>query len=161
MSVADFGAGSGAYVWPIAQALENSGHLYAIDVQRDLLRRIHNEALRRRYSTVSIVWADLEEPKATRLADHSLDLVLMSNILFQVRDKLALFKEAHRILKQETGRLVAIDWSDSFGGLGPHKKDVVTKAAAGVLLIKGGFVPEAEFSAGAHHWGITARPVNL
>lgn len=160
MSVADFGAGSGAYVWPIAQALGTSGNVYVIDVQRDLLRRIHNEAMRRGYSTVKIIWADLEQHNATRLADQSLDLVLISNLLFQVPNKMAVLKEAHRILKK-SGTLVVIDWSDSFGGMGPRKGDVVTKKAAGDFLLRSGFAPEEEFSAGAHHWGLAARPIHL
>lgn len=161
MSVADFGAGSGAYVWPIAAALKNSGRLYVVDVQRDLLRRIHNEALRRGHTSVSIIWADLEQSKATRLTDHCLDLVLISNLLFQIAEKRAVLKEAHRILKKKTGRLVVIDWADSHGGIGPHKKDVLTKAAAADLLLQSGFAPEEEFPAGAHHWGLSARPVHL
>ena len=48
MTVADFGAGSGAYIFAIAEALQGSGTVYAIDVQRDLLKRIHSEATDRR-----------------------------------------------------------------------------------------------------------------
>ncbi len=47
MAVADFGSGSGIYVLHIAEALQNAGHVYAIDIQRDLLKRLKNEAHRR------------------------------------------------------------------------------------------------------------------
>lgn len=159
MSVADFGAGSGHYVWPMAEAIGESGSLFAIDVQQDLLKRIHNEARRRGLKNVKIVWADLEKPKASKLADKSLDLVLVSNLLFQLEDKVAVLREAKRTLKP-SGRVAVIDWSDSFSGMGPHKKSVVTKEAGVAFLNQSGFLVAREFQSGAHHWGVIARPAH-
>ncbi|RJR14151.1 class I SAM-dependent methyltransferase [Candidatus Parcubacteria bacterium] len=156
MLVADFGSGSGAYVLAIAERLQNLGHVYAIDVQRDLLRRTANEATKAGFKTVEVIWADLEMPNASKLASNTLDVVLISNLLFQVPDKQAILSEAYRILKK-TGRLIVIDWSDSFGNLGPIKEDVVKKDAVLVLAQKVGFALAQEFSAGAHHYGLIFR----
>lgn len=157
MSVADFGAGSGHYVWPMAEAVGPHGHVFAIDVQQDLLKRIHNEATKRGLKNVKVIWSDLEKPKASKLADRTLDLVLISNLLFQLEDKAAPLREAKRVLKP-SGKLVVIDWLDSFAGMGPRKKDVVTKDAGQKLIRENGFEAVREFAAGAHHWGIVARP---
>jgi len=157
MRVADFGAGSGAYVLGIAERLGGSGKVYAIDVQRDLLRRIHNEATRLGYKNVEVICADLETPRASKLADASVDLVLISNLLFQVPDKPPVLKEARRIVRS-TGHLALIDWSESFGGMGPVRDDVVTKKNALALAEKSGFELTREFSAGAHHYGLLFRP---
>ena len=119
MLIADFGAGSGAYVLEAAQMLHKSGRVYAIDVQKDLLRRIHTEARKRGLDhAIEFIWGDLESAGGSKIADGLLDLVLISNILFQVPDKTAIFREARRILKP-SGRAVVIDWYESFGGLGP------------------------------------------
>ena len=158
MTVADFGSGSGAYALAIAERLEGTGHIYAIDVQQDLLRRTHNEAQKRGYKNLSVIWADLEKENASKLADRSLDLVLVSNLLFQLDDKTAPLAEAWRILKP-TGHLAIIDWSDSFGGMGPVKGDVITKDAALSLAQKAGFALQREFEAGAHHYGLIFRLV--
>lgn len=158
MSVADFGSGSGIYVLHIAEALENSGRVYAIDVQRDLLHRVKNEAHRRGFKNVDVIWTDLERPGASKFANQTLDLVLISNLLFQVENKAAVFAEAWRILKP-AGRLAIIDWSDSFGGMGPITKDVVNKNAALMLARESGFKLQREFSAGAHHYGMIFRLV--
>lgn len=158
MAVADFGSGSGAYVLAIAEQLQNQGHVYAIDVQQDLLRRIKNDAHKKGYKNVEILWSDLEKPNGSKIASRHLDLVLVSNLLFQLDDKHAPLIEAWRILKP-TGTLAVIDWSDSFGGLGPIKKHVVKKEAARELAESAGFEFVREFQAGAHHFGLIFRPV--
>ncbi len=156
MKVADFGSGSGAYALLIAEALSGSGHVYAIDVQRDLLRRTHNEAQRRGMTNLSVIWGDLERTGGSKLADASLDLVLVSNLLFQVEDKPALLAEAWRTLKR-SGRVAMIDWSDSFEGMGPEPRAVVTKEQAVSLAKDAGFSLDGDFEAGAHHWGVIFR----
>lgn len=153
MKVADFGSGSGAYALLMAEHLKGEGAVYAIDVQRDLLRKTHNETLKRKLHVLSVMWGDVERPGGSKLADRSLDLVLVSNLLFQVEDRSALFTEARRVLR-DGGRLIVIDWSDSFGGMGPEQKTVVTKEKALELAQDAGFSLERAFEAGAHHWGL-------
>ncbi|HVM73527.1 MAG TPA: methyltransferase domain-containing protein [Candidatus Paceibacterota bacterium] len=154
MLVADFGAGSGHYVVQLAQLLGKSGRVYAIDVQKDLLRRIHTEAHKHGLlERIEFIWGDLESPKGSKIADRRLDLVLISNLLFQVPDKTAIIREARRILKS-SGRLAIIDWKESFGGMGPQREDVVTKEAALELMHSNGFELIREFDAGAHHYGL-------
>jgi ubiquinone/menaquinone biosynthesis C-methylase UbiE len=160
MSVADFGAGSGHYVFHMAEALEGSGHVFAIDVQRDLLRRIKNEADKKGLQNVDVLWGDLEQRGGSKLGDHSQDLVLISNLLFQVPDKLTPLREAWRILKQ-TGYLAIIDWSDPESAIGPHRRDVVQKQTALDLARAAGFEFIRDFAAGAHHYGLLLRPVRL
>ncbi|MEK7106723.1 MAG: methyltransferase domain-containing protein [Patescibacteria group bacterium] len=156
MKVADFGSGSGAYVLAIAELLANSGHIYAVDVQGDLLRKIKREAAKRAYKSVEVIWGDLEYAGATKISDEELDLVLISNLLFQINNKNAVLREAHRVLKP-SGRLVIIDWSDSFGGIGPQEVDVVTKENAKSLASSNGFELSREFPAGSHHYGLIFR----
>lgn len=156
MKVADFGAGSGAYVHAIAEQLEGSGRIYAIDIQKDLLRRIHSESVKRGHKNVEILWGDLETPGGSKLAGGLLDFVLISNLLFQIEDKAAVIGEAKRIVK-DGGRVAIIDWSESFGGLGPQRGDVITKEAALALARDAGLTFQKEFKAGAHHYGLIFR----
>lgn len=156
MKVADFGAGSGAYVFALAEVLHGSGTVFAIDIQKDLLRRIKNEAARRNFPHVEIVWGDLEEEGGSKFDNATLDLVLLSNILFQVRHRGVLMQEAARIVRNG-GRVAIIDWSESFGGLGPHPDHVVSREEALRLAEETGLVLLKEFPAGAHHYGLLFR----
>lgn len=153
MKVADFGSGSGAYVLAIAEALCNSGHVYAVDVQRDLLRRTKNESNKQGYKNVEIIWSDLERRGGSKMADNALDVVLISNLLFQVHEKDIVIEEAARVLRNQ-GRLAIVDWNESYGGTGPIEQDVVDRKTALGLAEKSGFEFVKEFSAGAHHYGI-------
>jgi ubiquinone/menaquinone biosynthesis C-methylase UbiE len=158
MTVADFGAGSGAYVLAIAEALAGAGTVYAIDVQKDLLRRVHNEAHKRGFKNVHILWADLERPLGSKLADQTCDVVVMSNVLFQLNEKVPVLREAHRILRSR-GRLFIIDWQESFGGMGPTKAHVLQKDEAIAQAESAGFKLVSEFPAGAHHYGLALRAI--
>lgn len=162
MSVADFGSGSGAYVLAIADALRGLGHIYAIDIQRDLLLRTKNEAMSYGYKNAEVVWGDVERPGGSKLAEESIDLVLISNLLFQLTDKFSALREARRILKPN-GRMAIIDWTDSpppptgrqnFARIGPGPKYVVGEEKAEELAREAGFEFVHEFSAGAHHYGL-------
>jgi ubiquinone/menaquinone biosynthesis C-methylase UbiE len=156
MKVADFGAGSGAYVLAMAARLEGSGRVYAVDIQKDLLRRIHTDAAKSGYKNVEILWGDLESRQGSKIADNTLDLVLISNLLFQVEDKAAVVAEAKRVVK-ESGRVAIIDWSESYGGMGPRREDVVAKEAAYEIAKNAGLTFQKEFKAGAHHYGLVFR----
>ncbi len=155
MKIADLGSGSGAYVLALAEALLMSGTVYAIDVQKELLRRIKNEAEKRGLTNVEIVWGNLEEKEGSKLAPK-MDLVLISNLLFQLDDHKAVLSEAARVLKIG-GRVAIIDWTESFGNMGPHTDAVVTKEEAYELARGAGLTFVKEFAAGAHHYGLIFR----
>lgn len=158
MRVADVGAGSGHYTFALAEAVGKHGVVYAVDVQKDLLTRLKNEAHQKHISHIEIVWGDIETAHGTKIADHTLDLVLASNILFQLPDKRALFEEAYRILKP-SGRLALIDWKESYNHMGPHPDHVVSADRALEIAQECGFAALRTFDPGAHHWGLLLRIV--
>ncbi|OHA49628.1 MAG: hypothetical protein A2Z62_01000 [Candidatus Terrybacteria bacterium RIFCSPLOWO2_02_42_20] len=160
MTVADFGSGSGHYALAVAQKMNNSGLpaeqagvVYAIDIQKNLLEKIKSEAEKQHLSNMEIIWADIESKEGTKLASGTLDFAIASNILFQIGDKEALAREIKRTLKNG-GRAAVIDWSASFGGIGPAPKAVIPKKEAERIFIQEGFLEEREFPAGDNHYGI-------
>jgi len=156
--VADLGAGSGSYTIAAAKLVGEDGRVYAVDIQKELLSGIKNEAERRHLFNVEVIWGDVEKPGGTLLADSSIDIVIASNILFQTENKNSFLNEIKRILKPERGKVCVIDWIDSFGGLGPEPQAVVGSESCKEMFLGGGFVLYRTLAdVGAHHYGIIFR----
>jgi len=153
MTVADFGAGAGAYALALAQTVRPGGRVYAVDVQKALLARLEQEAADQKITNLVFTWGDLGTVGGSTLPDQSCDLVLMSNLLFQLPGVYPTALEAKRILKP-SGRLAVIDWTDSYGGLGPPPDRIITAAAAEKIFAEAGFVVAGHLPAGDHHWGL-------
>jgi ubiquinone/menaquinone biosynthesis C-methylase UbiE len=157
-TVADLGSGSGHYARVLSKAVGDNGKVYAVDIQKDLLTKLKNETTKEKMSNIEVVWGDVEKEKGTKLKDQSLDAVVISNLLFQIEDADAVAKETQRIVKKG-GVVVIIDWSDSFGGLGPEQSKVVDKTKAANFFSSRGFLFEREIDTGNHHYGIIMRKV--
>lgn len=153
MDIADLGAGSGFYSMEASKALMSTGRVYAVDVQKDLLTKLKNNATRLGLYNIEVIWGDIEKLGGTKLRDASVDLAFLCNILFQMEDKATPVKEVKRILKP-AGRVLVVDWSSSFGGMGPTPSAVITKEAVTTMFEKSGFHLDREISAGAHHYGL-------
>jgi len=151
MLAADLGCGSGEWTIPLAEILE-SGKVYAIDLLDEPLSVIRSKARVHGLENIELVKSDIEG-MISRLLSNSLDLVLMTNMLFQVKEKEAVFAEARRVLKPE-GRILVVEWNEN-AGIGPEKK--VGKGELRKIAEKSGFSLVNEFTAGTFHYGLVLK----
>lgn len=154
--VVDFGAGAGYYTFPLSHMVGPTGMVVALDVQKDLLLTIKREANKTRLFNVEAIPANLEVPQGSRLKDSSMDRAVASNFLFQIKDHELFVQEVKRILKSG-GKILVVDWADSFGGIGPSKKEIFPKESCRKLFLENGFVLEREIKAGMHHYGFVFK----
>ncbi|MBP6908362.1 MAG: class I SAM-dependent methyltransferase [Candidatus Pacebacteria bacterium] len=153
MKVADLGSGTGYYTRAVSSRVGPSGHVYAIEVQKGLVKRLESELKELGYKNVECIWADVETKGGTKLADESVDAVILSNILFQVSDILGLITETRRILKHG-GKVLVVDWVQSFDGMGPAPYTVVPEKKARDMFRERGFKEIQTISAGPYQYGI-------
>lgn len=153
MTVVDFGSGVGAYAIPAAQLVAPEGKVYAVEIQKDLLETIKKEATAKNLSNVEFVWGDVEQAGGVGLADNLADVVIISDVLFQAKSMYTLSLEAKRILKPG-GRIMIIEWSESFGGIGPAPADIVKPEDVKKTFGSAGLAFISEFPAGDHHYGL-------
>ena len=156
-SVADFGAGGGHFLKSLSLRVK-TGRVYACEIQKALIEKISEQARTHHLTNIYPLWCDLEERGGVPLQDGVLDVGILVNTLFQIEDKAAACGEIYRLIRPG-GRLMVIDWTDSYGGLGPHRDHVYDEASAKLLLESHGFVLEHTYPAGAHHYGLALRKV--
>jgi ubiquinone/menaquinone biosynthesis C-methylase UbiE len=153
MKVADFGAGTGLYSKSAAERVGLEGKVYAIEVQKDLVKKLESDIRGWKVSNIECIWGDIEKIHGTKISDKTIDAIIVSNVLFQVEDKLGLIDEAKRILKSD-GKVLLIDWSESFGGMGPVLDHVVSEQHAKQLFESRGFKFLEKVVVSDHHYGI-------
>lgn len=156
MRVADLGSGAGFYSLELAKVVGETGRVFAIDVQQELLTKLKNQARNQSLTNIEVIWGDIDELNGSKLQDNSVDRVLVANILFQSDDKDVLAKEARRILKPG-GMLLLVDWSDSFGGLGPQPSRIISEEQGKAIFENAGFSFLRDIKAGEHHYGIVFK----
>lgn len=152
MQVADLGSGSGHYSMAAARAVGTGGTVFAVDVQKDLLTKLQANAEKAGLHNINIVWGDLDMRNGTKLHDASVDVAIVANIFFQVERKEAFIEELLRIVRP-SGKVLLVEWSDSFGGIGPAPEQVVSEAQAQAFFEKYNFVKVGDIKAGEHHYG--------
>jgi ubiquinone/menaquinone biosynthesis C-methylase UbiE len=153
-TVADFGAGSGFYSFAAAEAVGEDGKIYAIDVQKDLLQKLKNEARNIRHlNNIEIIWADIDNLGGTRLREESVDSVIVANVFFQLEDKKNACLEINRILKKG-GRVLFIDWINIQSDIVVNEIKTFSKEKARELFEGNGFVVQKEIDAGLRHYGL-------
>ncbi|MFA5747424.1 MAG: class I SAM-dependent methyltransferase [Candidatus Paceibacterota bacterium] len=144
----DLGCGSGGWVIPLAKNL-SKGKVYAVDILQEPLSSLESAVRKERLFNVVIMLADVE--KGVKIIEGSVDLVLITNILFQSSEREKIMIEAKRILRPG-GRILAIDWMPE-AAVGP-KEGRISIEEMMALANKIGFDPEKEVNAGKYHWGL-------
>lgn len=156
MKVADFGSGHGYFTIPIARLVGEEGRIYSIDIQKDALAVIQSKAKLEHLLNVETIWSDIETADGSKLQNSSIDLVIMSNILFQAESPSAIIVEAKRVLKSG-GKIALIEWDETPFQGGPPPRLRIPKEKAKKLASENNLELDREFEAGSHHYGLLLK----
>jgi ubiquinone/menaquinone biosynthesis C-methylase UbiE len=95
-TVADLGAGSGYFTFPMARAVVPGGRVYAVDVQPEMLQTLRKRAEEQHATDVVVVQADEQNP---HLPPGSLDLLLMVDVYHELGYPLEVMQHVVQALK--------------------------------------------------------------
>jgi ubiquinone/menaquinone biosynthesis C-methylase UbiE len=122
-TVVDFGAGTGMYSIPVAEALPK-GRLIAVDEQEALLDMLR--AKLERQAPVGRVEVVLAEDGRVPLPDGVAGRVFMINVLHHVNDDAGALAEIVRLLAPG-GRLVTVEFAQMDRPVGPPNDHVLSR----------------------------------
>ncbi len=152
--IGDLGCGGvGYFTFQSAQLVGDTGLVYAVDVQKMILKNIEHRAKMLGLQNIKVVWSNLESFGATKINDGSLDFVLLVNILFQNKHPEKVLREAVRMLRNQ-GKLLVIDWKQGRFPLGPSADRKIAPEKVSDLALGAGLKKRKEFEAGKFHYGI-------
>ena len=160
MKMADFGAGrAGHFVFPAANIVGDEGEVFAVDVAKDVLPMIDGRSKLFGIVNLHTLWADMERVGAVDIPEHSLDLVLLVNNLWCMKDVASTLGEVRRVLKLD-GQLLVVDWRRRTDyPVAPPEQKRLDAMQAEARLLKAGFVKIEDIRAGEHHWGMLTKVV--
>ena len=114
-TVVDLGCGPGYFTLPAASLVGDSGYIYAVDVQRELL-----DICRRRVDEAGLTNVETVHSEESRvpLPDACADLVFAAFVLHETDAPAAFLREAARLLKPG-GAAVIVEWQKRDEPAGP------------------------------------------
>lgn len=157
-SVADFGAGSGFFLKTLSVAVGAEGRVYACEIQKQLVEKLGDQARAQGLFNIHPLWCDLEEPNGIKIGTGELDAGILVNTLFLIENKDNAVIEMGRTIRSG-GKFFVIDWTESFGGMGPSPESVIDTNTTTALFESNGFILDRDFPAGAHHYGLAFRRI--
>ena len=147
--VCDVGAGPGYFTFPIARAVGDAGHVYAVDVEPRILEALRKRLRKSRLRNVTPVLALEDDPL---VPTASCDLILVVDTYHHFPDRTAYLERLRRALKPG-GEIVNIDYHRKPTPIGPPLDHRVAREAfleeakaAGLALVREpGFLPYQYF----------------
>jgi arsenite methyltransferase len=103
-AVADLGAGGGYFTFRLADAVGPTGHVYAVDIDPDMLSYLERRAREEGYAHVEVVHAEADDPRLP----EPVDLVFTVNTYHHLGERPAYFRSLQSGLRPG-GRVVVID----------------------------------------------------
>ena len=95
--VLDYGCGPGFVTIPAAKIVGSQGMVYALDIHPAALIIIKKKIKKHKLKNVKPIITEDE----TGLPDESIDITLLFNVIFMIKNQEKLIDELHRILKKD------------------------------------------------------------
>ena len=155
-TVADMGSGSGHFALAAARIVGPNGQVFAVDVFEPSLNHIQAAAAVLRINNLKTFQCDLETAGCKSIKEGSVDVVILANVLSQIKERQTIFREIYRVLRT-SGKLLVVEWSDKASSFGPEPESRISMAVVTKLLPVSGFQLEQELPADFYHYCLLFR----
>ena len=149
--VADLGCGPGYFTLPIAKAVGDSGHVYAVDFDPRAIERVKNKATKYDYGRVIEAHVS-SASNVDFIASNSVDLVFANGLLCCMKDHVGAVRQIARILGPEGRAYLSIAKFSRKSDPRTVIKDEWRR------LLLGNFTVLDEGEGFASRWALVSRP---
>jgi SAM-dependent methyltransferase len=146
-SIADLGAGTGAFTVPMAKAVGPLGKVYAVEIDKGLVDHIARKAADQKTTNVQTLLGKPMDPEIP----GQVDLLFMHDVLHHIADRPEYLARVVRYLKPG-GRFAVIDLTPEAS---PHRgepKLIVSKDQASAWMKEAGLVVQDDVKLFADKW---------
>ncbi len=106
MTVCDLGCGNGFYSLQMADLVGEQGHVYAVDIQPQMLVMLRKRCEQQGVTNISPVLGSVHDP---RLPPASVDLILLVDVYHEFSHPVLMLRAMRRALKQD-GRIALLEY---------------------------------------------------
>jgi ubiquinone/menaquinone biosynthesis C-methylase UbiE len=147
-SVADIGAGAGAFEGALSAAVGPEGTVYAVDIEQGLLDHIASRAKALGLSNVRVVLGQYTDPA---LPSRNVDAALIYDVLHHIKDRETYLKNLARYLGPG-GRVAVVDFIPGKGGHANDVEQQITRQQTDAWMAAAGLRPVDEIALFDDKW---------
>ena len=96
----DYGCGSGTFTIPGAKIVGERGRVYAFEARSSILERVREKAREAELSNIVTVLSNSSK-SSIDLPDKSVDIILVYDVMHEIKNRRGLLQELHRVLKMD------------------------------------------------------------
>ncbi|MBI5049066.1 MAG: class I SAM-dependent methyltransferase [Deltaproteobacteria bacterium] len=149
MSFADIGCGPGFFTMPAAAIVGDSGVVYAVDVQEEMLNKLKQ---RRPSANLRIVKS---QENLIPIESDTVDIALLAFVVHEVNDRVVFLKEVKRLLRAD-GNLLVLEWKKMVEDNGPPIEERIDENEASAVMESAAFKIADIFNLNISHYVIRA-----
>jgi ubiquinone/menaquinone biosynthesis C-methylase UbiE len=142
MTICDMGCGNGFYTIPMAEQTGNTGRVYAVDIQQEMLDLLQDVAEEAQLSNIEGVLGTAIDPK---LPDALIDLMIVVDVYHEMSHPEQMLAAIRKCLKPD-GRLVLVEFRAEDPELRIKKLHKMSKVQVLKELTANGFKLKCEFN---------------
>ncbi len=133
MTMADIGCGSGYFTIPASKIVGQSGKVFAVDVQKEML-----EKLRQNNLPENVIPILAENDYKFPIDDKISDFTFLAFVTHENEDVEKFLKEVKRITK-DSGKIVILEWKKQYEEAGPPYDERIAQDELLKILERAGF----------------------
>lgn len=147
-SIADIGAGAGAFEGALAAAVGPGGTVYSVDIEQGLLDHIAARAKKLGLTNVRVVLGQFTDPA---LPTRAIDTAFIYDVLHHIRDRETYLKNLSSYLAPG-GRVAVVDFIPGKGGHANDAEQQISRQQTDAWMAAAGLKPAEEIAMFDDKW---------